>query len=201
MLLEPAPSTQPALLLGLGEIPKAAFADLIFRYSAAVMSRSFQRIDRATLNRLSEIAKADLEQFVNVDWPRRQHFLRNTFCIALCQGAALHYVGGKTGVHDFDVYTFFEKDGGPQFPPRRRKPRDFGPSQFGRDPGESDLAGRRVDLMGRSILRRPEQSEIDAIREYLKAGKTRTARCLRQKAVVILDPVAQRGVIAWPLGN
>jgi hypothetical protein len=28
-------------------------------------------------------------------------------CVALCQGAALHFVDGENGVKDFDVWTFY----------------------------------------------------------------------------------------------
>jgi hypothetical protein len=32
---------------------------------------------------------------------------KRVIAVALCQGAALHYVDGKTGVKDFDVFTFY----------------------------------------------------------------------------------------------
>jgi len=46
---------------------------------------------------------------------------------ALCQGGADHYVKGKKGLYDFDVWTFLaEHPKLTAFPPRRNKPRDFG---------------------------------------------------------------------------
>ena len=67
------------------------------------------------------------------------------------EGAALHFVDGKNGVKDFDVWSFYsDKKGVPQFPFHRRARADFGESKFGKCPGES-LKGRRVDIFGRSI--------------------------------------------------
>jgi len=70
----------------------------------------------------------------------------------LCQGAALHYVDGRNGVKDFDVWSFYAQHDDWPFPARWRGTRDFGPSKFGRYPGDPPgYAGRRVDLLGRSL--------------------------------------------------
>ena len=52
--------------------------------------------------------------------------------LALCQGAALHYVDGSHGVKDFDVWGFFRGLPDVSFPPRGHGRRDFGRSRFGR---------------------------------------------------------------------
>jgi hypothetical protein len=46
---------------------------------------------------------------------------------ALCQGAALHYVNGKNGVRDFDVWSFYARHDDWPFPARWRGTGDFGP--------------------------------------------------------------------------
>ena len=71
---------------------------------------------------------------------------------ALCQGAALHYVNGSNGVKDFDVWSFYAQSDDWPFPARWRGTRDFGPSKFGRYPGDPPrYSGRRVDLLGRLL--------------------------------------------------
>lgn len=74
--------------------------------------RSFARIERADLKRLLAIAQADLQSFFDrrPDWARQ--YERRLLAIALCQGAALHVLNGRRGVHDFDVWSFFVKHRG-----------------------------------------------------------------------------------------
>ena len=53
--------------------------------------------------------------------PHHAGLRARVLAVALCQGAALHYVDGKNGVKDFDVWTFFANDGAsPAYPVRRR---------------------------------------------------------------------------------
>jgi hypothetical protein len=119
--------------------------------------------------------------------------------IALCQGAALHFIDRKSGVKDFDVWTFFAATSGPPFPPRRTASRDFGLPKFGKSPDRPDYVGRRVDLLGRSIPATLHEDPVLAIRRYLNAGMTESARRLREKAVVMIEPRNLRGTIAWPV--
>ena len=49
-------------------------------------------------------------------------------CRALCQGAALHYLDGRNGVKDFDVWSFYAALADGPFPYRWRGTADFGPS-------------------------------------------------------------------------
>jgi len=75
---------------------------------------------------------------------------------ALCEGAALHYVDMHNGVKDFDVWSFYAQHNDWPFPPRWRGTRDFGPSKFGRYPGDpARYSGRRVDLLRRSLPAAP----------------------------------------------
>ncbi len=38
-----------------------------------------------------------------------QLYRDRVIAVTLCQGAALHYLNGRNGVKDFDLWTFFEK--------------------------------------------------------------------------------------------
>ena len=39
----------------------------------------------------------------------------------------------------------------------------------------------------------------DAVQQYLRASRTPTARCLAEKAVVVLQPGEARGTVLWPM--
>ena len=119
-------------------------------------------------------------------------------CVALCQGAALHYIDETNGVKDFDVWTFYAAHPAATFPPRRLVSRDFGSPKFGRSPGSQGLIGRRVDLLGRSIPARPSDDPVAALRRYLRGPRSVSARRLAEKAVVLLEPDHLLGTQVWP---
>lgn len=160
--------------------------------------RSYERLTPDDLSRLAAIAKDDRgARFARR--PRWRPYADRVLCVALCQGAALHYLDGRNGVKDFDVYTFYAEHPTGPFPYRWLTNLDFGPSRFGRYPGDPDrFRGRRVDLIGRSLAVSPDADPVEAVRQYLAAGRTETARHLASKAVVLLEPEGLRGEIIWP---
>jgi hypothetical protein len=124
-----------------------------------------------------------------VDWRR-----------ALCQGAALHYVHRSNGVEDFDVWSFYAEDGEWPFPARWRGTRDFGPSKSGRYPNDPPrYSGRRVDLLGRSLPVPIGADPAQALRHYLAARRTDSAKALAAKAVVLIAPPDRVGDVVWPV--
>jgi hypothetical protein len=160
-------------------------------------ARSYERITRRDLERLARIAEEDLEGYFRRN-PGRRALKRRVIAVALCQGAALHYMNGSNGVKDFDVYTFFAGRGVRPYPARVRRVADFGSARFGQSPDRPDFAGRRVDLLGRSLPERVGATARVAIRSYLRNRRSATARFLARKAVVLLRPRRHLGVILWP---
>jgi hypothetical protein len=160
--------------------------------------RSREKLTLRDLGRLAEIAKDDRDaRFARR--PRWKPYADRVLCVALCQGAALHYVDGRNGIKDFDVYTFYAEHPTGPFPFRWRTEVDFGPSRFGRYSADPDrFRGRRVDLIGRSLNFPLDVDPVEAVRHYLSAGRTETARQLAMKAVVLLAPEELRGEIIWP---
>lgn len=164
-----------------------------------VTERSLAVFDAGDLQRLSEIARKDLQHFIAKNHEARVDFVNKILCVALCQGAALHQVNKVNGVKDIDVYTSFAADEGKSFPPRRPVMNyDFGPSKFGCHPDDLGYIGRRVDCLGRSIAYTVGTSPIEALQAFLLKKPTRTACLLAQKPVVIIDPVERRGDVVWP---
>lgn len=115
-------------------------------------------------------------------------------------GCRLAHVNLQNGVKDFDVWSFYAQDDDWPFPPRWRGTRDFGVSKFGRCPGDPpDYLGRRVDLIGRSLPVPPGADPATAVRKYLAARRTTSARELAKKAVVLIDPRGRAGEVIWPV--
>src|SRR4051812_48950852 len=110
--------------------------------------RSQARITGEVLNRLSEIAAEDREDRFRRR-PRWAPYRDRILCVALCQGASLHYLDHQNGVKDLDVWTFFAADDVGPFPYRWRTERIFDVEPFN---------GHWVDLLGRSL---PEETGAD----------------------------------------
>ena len=71
------------------------------------VDRSLAHIEVADLLRLAALA-ADAETELLERHPRGSgRYAGRLLGRALCQGAALHYVNGKNGVKDFDVWSFY----------------------------------------------------------------------------------------------
>lgn len=160
--------------------------------------RSNKEITHKDLRRLGEIAKGDRLSHFSLHPETGKLYSNRLFAVALCQGAAMHFVDGKTGIKDFDVWSFYRARPKRMFPPRRRGKADFGNPKFGITETNPDLAGRRVDLMGRSIESSNYSDPVEVLRRYLRAKKTKTAKLLSQKAVILIEPSHLLGTIVWP---
>jgi hypothetical protein len=62
-----------------------------------------------------------------------------------------------------------------------------------------DFIGRRVDLLGRSLQVAKDNDPVNTLRSYLAKSRTASARFLRSKAIVLIDPLRLRGTIVWPV--
>lgn len=156
--------------------------------------RSFKRITLQDLRRLLRIAREDRQKFL-LRKKKWAVYRSRVLCVALCQGAASHYVDGKKGINDFDVYTFYRTHPKVTWYAKRIARHDFGDPKFGRSKDRPDFRGRRVDVLGRSIAVQPRESVKQTLRRYLIEGRTETARCLRMAPVVLLDPNCRQ--VVW----
>jgi hypothetical protein len=165
-----------------------------------VCERSFGRITAADLRRLATLAQGYFDDLFDRRPSVSGKFRRRLLLMALCQGAALHYVDRSHGIKDFDVWAFFRALPNVQFPNRgTHGRRDFGPSRFGRQPGDKGYQGRRVDILGRSIDVRRGENKAAALRRYLAKGKRgSTPWHLAQRPVIAIYPEAILGRQLWP---
>ena len=158
---------------------------------------SMEKIEQADLDRLASLAERNRKTFF-ARRGRWRIYQDRIVGVALCQGAAVHFVDRKSGVKDFDVWTFYATHPAGPFPARMVSHEDFGESKFGRNPNDS-ARGRRVDLIGRTIDCKVGADPIQSLRMYLSEGRTRSARELARKAVVLIEPKDLRGTVIWPL--
>ena len=86
---------------------------------------------------------------------------------------------------------------------RAGRHRDFGPSRFGkRTDAEARTrfpayAGRNVDLFAYAIPAKRTDDPTDAVRAWLTAAPTKSARLVAEKPVVMLEPERLR--VIWPI--
>ena len=162
--------------------------------------RSLESIGQPDLIRLAELAAQTERRLFTRNPDSAGRYAGRLLCRALCQGAARHYLDGTTGIKDFDVWSFYAQRNDGPFPYRWRATADFGPSRFGRYPHDPpSFRGRRVDFLGRSLPASLTDDPVTVLRVYLSAPRTRTAKELAAKAVVLIDPPGHLGEIIWPV--
>lgn len=122
--------------------------------------RSFAQITSDALRRLRKIAVDDQQGFFAKHPKWSALYKDRLLCIALCQGAALHYSRGDIGVNDFDVYLFYAEHPNQAWYAKRIKSYDFGDPKFGQSVDQPKFTGRRVYILGRSISLSPENDPI-----------------------------------------
>jgi len=161
--------------------------------------RSFERITKADLRKLARIARSEREEFFERHPEWAMLYRKRLVCVALCEDAALHFVNGSTGVGVFNVWTFYAEHSEAPFPFQQLLKADFGISKFGRDAANPDAyQGRRIVLRSRSLDCRPGDNPIEILQRYLRSGETPSARELRDKAVVLIEPGQFLGYVVWP---
>ena len=143
------------------------------------------------LNRLAGIAAHDREGLFQ-RCPHLAVYRDRILAIALCQGGALHYVDGKNGIKDLDVWTLYAAAESVAYPSRRQGKAEFGPSELS---GWSE----RVDLLGRSLPFAMGERPITVWQQYLGRPQTHSAGCLAKKPVVLLEPANLCGHVVWPV--
>ena len=158
-------------------------------------SRSFLPIEMEDLVRILEIARQDRKIFFEEHPQWGRFYEERVLGVALCQGAANHYLDGITGINDFDVYTFYHKHPHKNWYAKRIKSYDLGDGKFGTSVDKPDYVGRRVDCLSRSIEVIEGEEIKTALQRYLSEGKTKTAQLLSKKAVILLEPDC--GEVIW----
>ena len=149
-------------------------------------------VGKAELRSLVELALAEEAAF----FERNPHLIRpyrdRLLAAALCQGAALQYIGRGYGINDFDVHFFYAQN--PAKPRLSRTVRRV----------YADVGAFRnvpVDFI-RSVVpsQRPgkQRALVPFLQVFLIDQPTSNAAHLARKAVVGLLPHRLFGTIVWP---
>jgi len=88
--------------------------------------RSFAKIEESDLERLALLSREDRDEFFSRQPRWQQLYANRLLCVTLCQVAAVHYVDGRYGVKDFDIWTFYAQHPDEAFPWRRVGRKDYG---------------------------------------------------------------------------
>ena len=115
---------------------------------------------------------------------------------ALCQGAALHYLGRGNGMKDVDIHLFYE-----QHPDRRQVARKVR-SIVMEVPGFGE---RKVDfiktVVPSAFVTHNRRDLVVLLRAFLTAQPTDNASHLAEKAVVGLVPESILATVIWPISR
>lgn len=165
-----------------------------------VSERSCEQIKLDDLHRLAVLALKKLEEYY-----RYREYQEHLMLLCLCQGSAEHFVRPGYGVKDFDIWAFFsqQRPSLRNFPPRPVRQIDFGRSQFGRHPDDAKngYAGRRIDVMGRSILCEEGKKHEECVQKWLRDGPTCSAKLIAQRPVIAIYPESKCGTVIWNPGG
>jgi len=163
------------------------------------LERSPEKITENDLHEIYNGSKARLNEYFVLGSGRKWldlYDINNPIVAALCQGAAMHFYDGTTGVRDFDVWFFYpfkEK----HLPYRTIWTWDYQNPKFSRHPNIQGYEGRKVDVLVRSIHNYSKTDSVKTIHQYLELKSTKSSRELSKKAVVMLYPKNQLGNVIW----
>jgi hypothetical protein len=151
-------------------------------------------IDRAVgvreLRTLSDLAGTEEQDFFRRNAHVVPMYRQRLLAIALCQGAALQYLGRGYGVSDFDVHYFYSQN--PKKPRLSRTVKRV----WTKVGSFEDVA---VDFIRTVIPSGVRGSDpVHTIQKFLRERPTPNARHLAGKAVIGVFPRRLFGVVIWP---
>jgi hypothetical protein len=165
-----------------------------------ISERNYSQIDESDLRVLLNNSKTVLHKYFYSSKGNKWldlYDINNPICVALCQGAAMHYFDKTNGIKDFDIWFFYQYN-------HKHLPYrgvflnwDYQNSKFGRHPDFDKYDGRKVDILIRSIKYFVNDNPIETIYKYFENERTKTSIMLSKKAVVLLEPDRYFGKVIW----
>lgn len=160
--------------------------------------RTYEKLGGDDLQEIRQYAIEELNRFLyKVGNPEGKYkvYKKKLIAICLCQGAAQHFLDGKTGIRDIDVWFFFEEDANVRIPDRRnmRCSKYKSLKNIGEKKIDFLKKGIKRDIVNMSKSKKPE----DILRSYLQNANTRTSQELAKRPAVGLYPDKIFGKVVW----
>ncbi|MBN1523593.1 MAG: hypothetical protein JW904_03825 [Spirochaetales bacterium] len=167
-----------------------------------IEERNYSEIEKRDLLELLEGSVAQVNNYFyskkGEKWLELYN-INNPLCVALCQGAAMHYYDKSNGIKDFDIWIFYPFNQ-KHLPYRTYWNWFYNNSKFGLHSVYSSEKGRKVDVLVRSVKNYVPNDPVATIYSYFKNEGTITSQLLLQKAVVLLSPEYYFGKVIWYKG-
>ncbi len=150
------------------------------------------------LRSLAKLAVAEEKAFFVRNKDLAEPYRQRLILVALCQGAALQYLGCGYGVKDFDVHFFYAQNPNKPRLSRTVKTVKHEYECVASFP-EVPIDFIRTIVPGAQPHLEPEAA-IQTVREFLRSKPTSNASYLSQKAVIGLYPNEMFEEQIWPIG-
>jgi hypothetical protein len=149
-------------------------------------------VGRAELESLQALARAEKESFFARNPHLVQAYADRFIGVALCQGAALQYLGRGYGVNDFDLHFFYAQN--PAKPRLARAVKSTWATV-------GCFENFRVDFI-RTVVppcvgASAQEDRVELLRAFLRKPPTENARHLAQKGVIGLLPEELFHKVIW----
>jgi len=160
--------------------------------------RTYEKLGRNDLQEMRHYALKELNRFYHqVGEPPGKYkvYMGKLIAICLCQGAAQHFVDGKTGIKDLDIWFFFKEDENVKIP-------DIKNMRYSVHVSLKNIGEKRIDYLKKSVERdvidvSESKKPEDILRSYLQNANTHTSKELAKKSIVGLYPDKIFGKIIW----
>lgn len=162
------------------------------------MPRTYIGITPEDLEEIKQYALEELNRFLHeCGSPAGKYkvYKGKLVAICLCQGVAAHFVDGKTGINDVDVWFFFQENEDVKIPNIKNM-------RYSKELKFERLGEKRIDFLKKAIRRNifevSKSSEpTDVLNAFLRSANTASSRELAKKPVIGLYPTSIFASIIW----
>jgi hypothetical protein len=152
-----------------------------------------QPVGLAELSSLVILAEAEEDSFFQRNPHLLEPYRERLVAIALCQGAALQYLGCGYGVHDFDLHFFYQQN--PDKPRLSRTVKRIWATVGAFNNVPVDFIRTVIPWW---LYTGQSHGPVELLRAFLGQPPTANAWHLAQKAVIGLIPQELFSMVVWP---
>ena len=151
------------------------------------------------LRRLAIVAHLDREHFFAAHPRWRRLYGDRLLCTVLSQAATEDDARDPHDDAGLTLWSFYREHPDAPLPHRRKRVWPGSDRHIAQCLGRPIFRARPVEVVCRSILGGLLDDPAATLRQYVDAGATSSARRLRERRLVLLEPVRDQGRIVWPV--